>query len=321
MAMQPPDEDASDLASLWEEAIADFKGSTKLDLTQWHFHSMDEAMDSAKQQSEKFSAWRHDKGKVDHVRSLLGNNLDSIQKVVNGAKMAADAAGAFPPALPATMLMTAFTVVFQTFKDVKADYDRVCGFYTQMGSFFDQISMVENKSPKLGPFERCIRKVFSAMLTIAGIAADYKSKGRFKKWAKNLVDGGGDPKLAGAYGTMDDAIVKLHQAVGLATLSVLMDVQEVTTRIDGKTDDILVSQQEIKSITVDTNRGISTLREGQEETLLELGGLQRAMSSGFEGVARVEAQTQQLHADLKKMMVRNDVGCFADIYSQLTCES
>ncbi|KAF2230805.1 hypothetical protein EV356DRAFT_519320 [Viridothelium virens] len=304
MATQPPEEDASDLANLWEEAIADFKGSTKLDLTQWHFKSMDEAMDSAKQQSEKFSAWRHDKGKVDHVRSLLGNNLNSIQKVVTGAKMAADAAGAFPPALPATALMTAFTVVFQTFKDVKADYDRVSGFYNQMGSFFDQISMVENKSPKLGPFERCIRKVFSAMLTIAGIAADYKSKGRFKKWAKNLVDGAGDPKLAGAYSTMDDAIVKLHQAVGLATLSVLVDVQEVTTRIEGKTDDILISQQEIKSITVDTHSDISTLREGQEESLLELGGLRRAMTSGFEGVARMEAQTQQLRADLKEMMNR-----------------
>ncbi|KAI9661209.1 MAG: hypothetical protein M1821_009536 [Bathelium mastoideum] len=302
MATQPPEEDASDLANLWEEAIADFKGSTKLDLTQQHFKSMDDAMNNAKQQSEKFSAWRHDKGKVDYVRSLLGNNLNSIQRVVVGAKMAADAAGAFPPALPATVLMTAFTVVFQTFKDIKADYDRVSGFYTQMGSFFDEISMVENKSPKLEPFERCIRKVFSAMLTIAGIAADYKAKGRFKKWAKNLVDGGGDPKLAGAYDTMDDAIVKLHQAVGLATLSVLVDVQEVTTRIEGKTDDILVSQQEIKSITVDMNRGMSTVREGQEEALLKLGGIQRTMTSGFEGFARVEAQNQQLRADLNKMM-------------------
>ncbi|CAK4017686.1 glyoxalase bleomycin resistance dioxygenase [Lecanosticta acicola] len=292
-------EDASDLARLWEEAIADFKGSTKLDLTQWHFKSMDEAMDSAKQQSQNFSGWRHDRTKVDHVRSLLGNNLNNIQKVVTGAKMAADAAGAFPPALPATLLMTAFTVVFQTFKDVKADYDRVCGFYTQMGSFFDQISMVENKSPKLEPFERCIRKVFSAMLTIAGIAADYKSKGRFKKWAKNLVDGGGDPKLASAYGTMDDSIVKLHQAVGLATLSVLVDVQEVTTRIEGKTDQVLVSQQEIKAISVDTHRDVSSLREGQEETLEEIGGLRRVMSTGFEDVT---AQNQQLHADLKKMM-------------------
>ena len=318
MAARPQEEDASDLANLWEEAIADFKGSTKLDLTQQHFRSMGEAMDSAKRQSERFSDWRHDSGKVDRVRSLLGNNLNSIQKVVTGAKMAADAAGAFPPALPATMLMTAFTVVFQTFKDVKADYDRVSGFYTQMGSFFDQISMVENKSPKLGPFERCIRKVFSAMLTIAGIAADYKSKGRFKKWAKNLVEGGGDPKLAGAYSTMDDAIVKLHQAVGLATLSVLVDVQEVTTRIEGKTDDILVSQQEIKSVTMDTHRGIGVLREGQEETLLELGGLRRTMTSGFEGVARMEAQNQQFQADLKKMMVRAKVDCFADICSQLT---
>jgi hypothetical protein len=225
--------------------------------------------------------------------------------------MAADAAGAFPPALPATMIMTAFTVVFQSFKDVKADYDRVCGFYIQMGSFFDQLSMVENKSPKLEPFERCIRKVFSAMLTIAGIAADTKAKGRFKKWAKNLVDGGGDPKLIGAYGAMDDAIVKLHQAVGLATLSVLMDVEETTTRIDGKADVLIAEQREIKSVTFEMHDNIGALRdgqgairEGQEDIALKINGLQRSMSSGFEGFARMEAESQRLAADMRRMMVR-----------------
>lgn len=31
--------------------------------------------------------------------------------------------------------MTAFTFVFQTFKSVKADYDRVAGFFTEMEAF------------------------------------------------------------------------------------------------------------------------------------------------------------------------------------------
>jgi hypothetical protein len=78
------DEDSSDLAALWQEALADFKGSTKLDLTQWHFTSMQNAIDSTQQQKVKFDDWRHDKGKIDHVRSLLGNNLNNIQKVVTG---------------------------------------------------------------------------------------------------------------------------------------------------------------------------------------------------------------------------------------------
>lgn len=305
MGVQPPDgpiEESSDLAELWASALQDFQGNTKIDLTKYQFRNMNEAIESTQNQQVSFGAFRHDGGKVDAVRSLLGNNLNSIQKVVTGAKMAADAAAVFPPALPGAILMTAFTVVFQTFKDVKADYDRVVTFYTEMGSFFDRISMLESKSPKLEPFDRCIRKVFSAMLTISGIAADYKSKGRFKKWAKNLIDGGGDPKLAGAYGAMEDAIAKLGQAVGIATLRTAIEVKEITTRIDGKTDDLLRSQEEIKHVTAETRDGVSAVREGVEGIDIKMGGLQRTMTIGFEGVARVEAQLKVQQAAFESKM-------------------
>jgi hypothetical protein len=89
-------------------------------------------------------------------------------------KMAADTASLFPPAIPGMVLMTAFTYVFKTFKDVSADYDRVLGFFNEMGRFLDTISMLEGHSPGLGPFERCVRSVFSSMLTICGIAVNYK---------------------------------------------------------------------------------------------------------------------------------------------------
>src|SRR5262249_17020839 len=155
--------------------------------------------------------------------------------IVGGAKAAADAAAVFPPAIPGAALMTAMTFVFKTFRDVKADYDRVLGFFNEMSSFLDRISMLEEKSPKLGPFERCVRKGFASMLTLCGIAADYKGKGRFRKWLNNVKDGGGDPELAGAYAGMDDAISKLGEAVGVATLRTAIEIKETTTRLDAKT--------------------------------------------------------------------------------------
>lgn len=70
----------------------------------------------------------------------------------------------------------------------------------------DRISMLETKSPRLGPCERYVRKVFAGMLMLCGVAADYKGKGRFRKWVRNVVDGGQDPEPAGAYATVEDAI-------------------------------------------------------------------------------------------------------------------
>lgn len=49
-----------------------------------------------------------------------------------------DTAAVFPPAIPGAALMTAFTYVFQTFKDVKHDYDRVSGFFTEMEAFCER---------------------------------------------------------------------------------------------------------------------------------------------------------------------------------------
>jgi hypothetical protein len=75
MGVQPPEgplEDSSDLAALWNEALEDFKGKTKLDLTKFQFRSMQEAIDSTKEQSVSFGLYRHDKGKLDTVRSAFG---------------------------------------------------------------------------------------------------------------------------------------------------------------------------------------------------------------------------------------------------------
>lgn len=95
MAEQPSDdalEDASDLAELWQKALDDFQGSTKLDLKAMRFKSMEEAMESADQQAKKFNKFRHNDGKVDKVRSALGDNLELIEKIINVGKFAADTA-------------------------------------------------------------------------------------------------------------------------------------------------------------------------------------------------------------------------------------
>jgi hypothetical protein len=197
-ALQPDGslEDRSDLGELWHQALADFKGNTQWDITQFEFKNMEDAIQSTQAQQISFGIIRHNpQSKIDEVRSAFSRNLNNIQRIVVGAKMAADAAAVFPPAIPGAVLMAAFTYVFQTFRDVSADYDRVLGFYNAMGGFLDKISMLEQRSPKLEPFERCVRTVFASMLTLCGIAAHCKvnflvfSLQRRQHWMITLVLG------------------------------------------------------------------------------------------------------------------------------------
>jgi endonuclease III-like uncharacterized protein len=63
---------------------------------------------------------------------------------------------------------------------MSADYDKVVGFFEFTQRFLDRLSMIEGHSPQLEPFQRCITRVFSSMLTICAVAQEYaKEHGRF----------------------------------------------------------------------------------------------------------------------------------------------
>ena len=123
--------------------------------------------------------------------------------------------------------------------------------------------MIENKFLKLEPFKNCIRKVFNAILIIASIATNYSSKNQFKKWTKNLVNNNKNPKLAETYRATNNAIVKLCQAMRLATLSILINVQEITTHI--------------KSIALETHCDVDILNKRHKKTILEIGNFRHTM--------------------------------------------
>ena len=64
---------------------------------------------------------------------------------------------------------------------MSADYDKIMGFFDFTHRFFDRLSMIEDKTPKQGPFQRCVARVFSGMLTICSVAQEYAEKKRLSK--------------------------------------------------------------------------------------------------------------------------------------------
>ncbi|KAF7178169.1 hypothetical protein CNMCM7691_006841 [Aspergillus felis] len=226
---------ASDLAQLWQSAVEDYEQRTKKSLRLVQFSNVNQIMKGTEGLSDEFEEFRHDRSKTDNVRTAFKNNLWLIQKVVDTVQVVGTAASAFPPAMPASLIFTAFGQVMQTFATVSADYDKIMGFFDFTHRFFDRLSMIEDKTPQQKPFQRCVARVFSGMLIICSVAQEYAEKKRFKKWFRSLIDGS-DEALSGAIKDMEGAVNELNQAVGLVTLRTVEILDDVVQSMNGKVE-------------------------------------------------------------------------------------
>ncbi|CAI7644463.1 unnamed protein product [Penicillium viridicatum] len=231
---------ASDIAQLWQRAVEDYEKTTKKSLQLTQFSNIDQIMKGTEGLSNEFKDFRHDRSKTDNVRTAFKNNLWLIQKVVKTVEVVGNAASAFPPAMPASLIFTAFGQVMQSFASVSADYDKIMGFFDFTHRFFDRLSMIEDKTPQQAPFQRCVARVFSGMLTICSVAQEYAEKKRFKKWFSSLIDGS-DGALSGAIQQMEEAVNELTQAVGLATLRTVEILNDIARSMNGNVE-FLVAQ-------------------------------------------------------------------------------
>lgn len=85
--------EASDLAKLWSEAIRNYEKKTNQPLRLDAMNNLDEVMKGTEKEIKGFDKFRHDKGKTDKVRSAFKDNLGWIQKVVKAAEAVGKAAG------------------------------------------------------------------------------------------------------------------------------------------------------------------------------------------------------------------------------------
>ncbi|KAJ5515171.1 heterokaryon incompatibility protein s [Penicillium fimorum] len=230
----------SDIAQLWQRAVGDYEKRTKKSLQLAQFSNIDQVMKGTEGLSNEFKDFRHDRSKTDNVRTAFKNNLWLIQKVVSTLQVVGNAASAFPPAMPSSLIFTAFGQVMQSFASVSADYDKIMGFFDFTHRFFDRLSMIEDKTPQQAPFQRCVARVFSGMLTICSVAQEYAEKKRFKKWFSSLIDGS-DGALSGAIQEMEEAVNELTQAVGLATLRTVEILDDIVQSMNGSVE-FLVAQ-------------------------------------------------------------------------------
>ncbi|QKX60583.1 uncharacterized protein TRUGW13939_07728 [Talaromyces rugulosus] len=283
---------ASDLAQLWQAAVQDYEKTTGKSLRLGQFRSMEEVIGGTEDLSNKFKGFRDDKSKVAKVRTAFKNNMWLIQTIVNTIQTVGNTASAFPPAMPASLIFSAFGQVMQSFADVSADYDKIMGFFEFTHRFLDRMSIIDQKMPNLPQFQRCVSRVFSSILKICAIAQKYSSEKRMKKWFDSLMNGT-DRELAGATTNLEEAVNELSQAVGLATLRTVQILNEVIQSMNGSVE-FLVSNanlidertRSIESNTntiIEQNQDLATkqdhIKEMQQATLEKMAEQSKVLSS------------------------------------------
>ncbi|KAH8893455.1 hypothetical protein GQ53DRAFT_840505 [Thozetella sp. PMI_491] len=309
----PMGDEVTDMGALWEQAINDYyheSGGTDLrgsDSSRWN---MGRILGEQEEQLQLFGQFRHDKGRVDKLRTLVSKNSAIIQNVATYVANAASTA--FPPS---AAILTAFNYVMSASKAVSEDYDMVVQFFDIMNSFLERIAMLENRMPDLKQFQVFLMNVFKSLLTLAAIARKYRTEqGRLKKWAKALVEKN-DKSLTGAFDSLHLHLQRFEQATMIATLRVTIDTsrkvdsygKEFKAIQSGVNQAVELGQQGLIVGQQNLAQGQMIYALGEEAIAVAVDGKQHAMEAAFRAqeildvVNRQDGNEQEQNAAMKRI--------------------
>ncbi|KAK0373549.1 hypothetical protein CLIM01_09075 [Colletotrichum limetticola] len=204
--------DNRDISDLWQEALKNYKGIVGFDL-QRSFDNVQDMIKFANQEMERFHDYRHNKGKVDRLRSAFASSLGYVETAAQILVPAVE--GAFPPA---AAIGTALTLIIKGCRSVTVDYDILVVFFEDMNGFLNRIAILETRLPKHRAYQNCLMEVFVSMLTICGQGRKCIDLRRFKKWISNLVNGDGG-ELTEARDELKKKLDHLQMATQFAILA------------------------------------------------------------------------------------------------------
>lgn len=277
----------TDLGTLWQEALIKYYEESGTDLRNLPASRLNITHIKAEQEQQLrlFSDYRHDKGKVDKLRSLVAQNSDIIISVAT--HIATAASTAFPPSV---VILTAFNYVMNASRAVSDDFDLIVSFFDIMNSFLERISMLESRMPGEWQFRRFLVNVFSAMMTLSAIARKCRQKGCLSRWAKALIDGS-DPKLKGAFdSSLHMHLERFESAVMLTTLKHTL---ESTKKLDVLGHGVKEIQAGVKQTQLDVEKNLLLSQQSYALGLESKGYAKDAASTSHDILTVVTRQEER----------------------------
>ncbi len=278
-------ETASDLATLWQDALRDYCVTAGLEFREMKIYNSLKDILGDRDVEQNFLAFRHNNGKIDKMRSCISKSTDLI--LTTAEHIAGAASGAFPPS---AAILTAFTYVMKASQNVTKDYDKISSFFEELHDFLERIGMLESRMPSFQGYRSHLLRVFTAIMKMLGLATKATLEKRLKRFGRSILRGGPDDDLCGAATVLETALKRLESATGIATLANVIDIKQdtaatrnATVAIVGLTTDIADNLAEVDGLARELAEEAQISRSEAREFYLQ-------MSTKFDRML----QTQQM---------------------------
>ncbi|KAH8660269.1 hypothetical protein BX600DRAFT_499475 [Xylariales sp. PMI_506] len=295
--------DTRDVADLWKDALKSYKGIVGFDL-EHQYQNVGAMVAAGTEEMNNFHKFRHDKKKVDKLRSFFSANLDLLEKGAN--QVISAAAPAFPPA---AAIGTALTYILKACRAVSADYDIVTVFFADMNGFLKRIVILEARLPQNREYQNCLMDVFTSFLTMCGYAHKYIELGRFKKWIGNLLNGQ-DGDLSGARKGMDQRLDNLRQATEFAILGNTEENKKMTAELNENQQQHTQMLEEQKEVLNSIQEDTKVIRDDLSKLLKAFSDQKHERESSSKDKNKLPAGTQNKPPSANR--IRNSLPAVAD---------
>ncbi|PWY70288.1 hypothetical protein BO94DRAFT_268794 [Aspergillus sclerotioniger CBS 115572] len=247
LAIRPPPLDSpTDIALIWQEAIHRYEQITDQKIGALEpVTSVDGLLRQTRKTASRFRLHRHDNGKLDKLRTLIGKSLGMVEAVGNIVGSAASLAFA-----PSTVILSAVNYLLKTAKSVSSDYDTLNDFFKDLDQYLSQLKILEGSIPPMPELHAALARVLTSVLVLCGVSVKYTRQNRFLKGFKNLVKGE-DSELRAAYAEFHRSVENENIAVRNATLVELQRSLVISTRTEQKTETIVTHTERINQYVED----------------------------------------------------------------------
>ncbi|KAL8413440.1 hypothetical protein RB594_004898 [Gaeumannomyces avenae] len=197
-------------ADLWKSGVEEYnkRRTNKLKIKAKDMASL---VQDQKEQTKKFEDWRHDKGRLDRVRTALGSACGAVNVAVG--PVGDMLSNVYPPA---STIGQALSFVLMGCEKVSEKLDKIETFYETVKFFFERLSLLESRMPQQVAFQKPLTRVFLAILEIIRCTESYIKGGRLRAFGSGLF--GADGGLDVAYAQYGTRMSELESSVIMATL-------------------------------------------------------------------------------------------------------
>ncbi|KLU88296.1 hypothetical protein MAPG_07283 [Magnaporthiopsis poae ATCC 64411] len=272
-----PADEAIDTSKIWKAAIDQYEKIAGVRMATLNgVNTIEDILKEVRTSERMFLSRRHSGSRSDRLRTLLSQNIRSIQQLLEITVQASKAA--FPPS---EAIFAAIKYLITTANAVSSDYDKVASLFEDLQSYLVRLKVLEGKVPPFPELIAVITEILTSVLVVLGVFTECIQTKRIVKTLRSLVSGE-DVELR-------TALDRFHKLVereeGVVRNAIFVSVTEVKSNV--------------QSAHTSGQKGVAALGSGIAELKTEV---QAAHTEVGTGVAELKLDIEAAHTGVTNIL-------------------